>query len=185
MLAAEAVKIAPFPVRTGGAITHAESSAMVPEEEIVPPVKPVPAVIEVTVPTPPPAAHLRPSAQVESAVKTKPSAPGDRATGVLAPVPVIKEPLLVMQDFGIAATAKSYTVLRAKEVAAVAEELLVTESERRTAPQLVVVAALIETFGVAPGETTIGAEPVKEPPIVPLDAFVMRPWLSTVILAFV
>ena len=111
--------------------------------------------------------------------------PTGRATGVLAAVPVIKEPLLVMQVFGIAATAKSYTVLRANEVAAVAEELLVTESERRTAPQVVVVAAVIETFGVAPGETTIGAEPVKEPPIVPLDAFVMRPWLSTVILAFV
>jgi hypothetical protein len=133
--------------------------------------------------TPPP--QQRPEAVVLQASRTCPFVPTGRATGVLAAVPVTKEPLPVTQVFGIAATAKLYTVLRAKEVAAVAEELLVTESERRTAPQLVVVAALIETFGVAPGETTIGNEPVKAPPIVPLDAFVIRPWSSTVILAFV
>jgi hypothetical protein len=51
--AAVAVSIDPFAVRVEGAITQAAFSAIVPVEVIVPPVKPVPAVTEVTVPAPP------------------------------------------------------------------------------------------------------------------------------------
>jgi hypothetical protein len=43
----------PLAVRVEGAITQAAFSAIVPVEVIVPPVKPVPAITEVTVPAPP------------------------------------------------------------------------------------------------------------------------------------
>jgi hypothetical protein len=54
VLAAEAEIKSPFAVRIVGWITQAVLSAIVPEVVIVPPVNPVPAVIEVTVPDPPP-----------------------------------------------------------------------------------------------------------------------------------
>ena len=48
--AAEAPIMDPLAVNRVGAITHAVFKAIVPVEVIVPPVKPVPAVTEVTVP---------------------------------------------------------------------------------------------------------------------------------------
>ena len=51
--AAVAVRIDPLAVKVEGAITQAAFSAIVPVEVIVPPVKPVPAITDVTVPAPP------------------------------------------------------------------------------------------------------------------------------------
>jgi hypothetical protein len=48
--AAEAERISPFAVKALGSTTHAVSRAIVPEEVIVPPVRPVPATMDVTVP---------------------------------------------------------------------------------------------------------------------------------------
>jgi hypothetical protein len=52
--AAEALMIDPLAVKRVGAITHAVFNAIVPVEVIVPPVKPVPAITDVTVPVLPP-----------------------------------------------------------------------------------------------------------------------------------
>jgi hypothetical protein len=66
VLAAVAARMSPFAVKAEGAITQAESKETVPLVVIVPPERPVPAVIEVTVPDPPPPAactgtHAAPS----------------------------------------------------------------------------------------------------------------------------
>jgi hypothetical protein len=125
----------PFAVKTEGAITQAEFRETVPVVVIVPPKRPVPAVIEVTVPEPPPpAAHLSPSAQVLSAVNTRPSLPTGKAVGTFAAVPVIREPLAVTHVLGMAADAASNAVFTAFAVAAVAVEVLVTASHNCTAP---------------------------------------------------
>ena len=60
--AADAVMIDPFAVKSAGEITQAVLSAKVPVEVIVPPVRPVPAVIEVTGLVPEEAAVRRPCA---------------------------------------------------------------------------------------------------------------------------
>jgi hypothetical protein len=58
--AADAVMIDPFAVRSEGKITQAALSARVPVEVIVPPVRPVPAVTDVTGLVPEDAAVRRP-----------------------------------------------------------------------------------------------------------------------------
>jgi hypothetical protein len=128
--------MAPFAVKIEGAITQAEFRETVPVVVIVPPKRPVPAVIEVTVPDPPPppAAHLIPSAQVLSAVNTRPSLPTGKAVGTVAAVPVIREPLAVTHVLGMAAEAASNAVFTAFAVAAVVVEVLVTASHNCTAP---------------------------------------------------
>jgi len=116
-----------------------------------------------------------------SVTKRELSAPAGRATGVLAPVPVIKDPLPVMHVFGIANAAASNAVLTASDVAAVEELVLVTESDNTTTPQVPVVAALTERVGFTPPVLTRGKFTVKEPSAVPLEALVIRPSASTVI----
>jgi hypothetical protein len=91
----------PFAAIIDGWITQAVFKAIVPVPVIVPPVNPVPATTEVTVPVHCViVAHLRPEAQVESADRNWPSVPTPRAVGVDAAVPVIKAPLPVTQVFG-------------------------------------------------------------------------------------
>ena len=81
--------------------------------EIVPPVRPVPAVMLVTVPV-----HCvivvqaRPEVQAEFAVRTWLLVPTGRATGVEAAVPAIKSPLAVMQEQGIAELAAAVAQVR-------------------------------------------------------------------------
>jgi hypothetical protein len=93
--------------------------------------------------------------------------------------------LAVRQDFGIAAVATSNAILTAREVAASVEERLEVELESRTAPQDVVVAALIARVGVVPAVIVSGRVGVMEVIAVPLDTAVIRPCKSTVILAVV
>ena len=77
--------------------------AIVPVPVIVPPVKPVPAATDVTVPVHcVMAVHLRPEEQVESATRTCPSVPTAKAVGVDAAVPVTIAPLPETQAQGIA-----------------------------------------------------------------------------------
>jgi hypothetical protein len=89
-------------------------------------------------------------------------------------------PTFARQLFGIAATAISYAVLSAREVAAVVELLLVTESESCTAPQAVVLAALIPRTGFAPPVLVSGGFTVRDDNAVLLAAFVILPWASIV-----
>ena len=71
MLAAEALMMDPLAVRRVGGMTHAVFSATVPLVVIVPPVKPVPAVTEVTVPEPlEGVTHCKPDAVAELTVNT-------------------------------------------------------------------------------------------------------------------
>ena len=72
------------------------SNAIVPLVVIVPPVKPVPAVIDVTVPDPLPAATQ--VAVVPLDVKTYPFAPIAKRVALFAPSPIIKSPTLVIGD---------------------------------------------------------------------------------------
>ena len=118
--------------------------------------------------------------QEEQETKICPLVPTGRATGTLASTPVIKVPLAVMQLFGIAATAISYAVLSAREVAAVLELMLVTESDSCTAPQAVVLAAVIPRMGLAPPVLVSGGFTVSEDNAVLLTALVIRPWASIV-----
>jgi hypothetical protein len=93
---------------------------------------PLVALPTVVVPTVKPeagAAHFNPSVQVESAVRTNPLAPTGKATGVVAAVPVIMEPLAVIQAQGIAAAARSYAALTAVLDAIVVEDVSAVESE--------------------------------------------------------
>jgi hypothetical protein len=90
-----------------------------------------------------------------------------------------------MQALGMAAVATSNAVLTASEVAAVEEEVLEVESESWTIPDASVVATATETTGVEPAVTLTGRVPVMEETTVPLDARVMRPCASTVMLAAV
>jgi hypothetical protein len=75
-------------------VATVESIAMVPVVVIVPPDKPVPAVMDVTDPVVG-VAHLIPLASVESAVSTCPFVPTERVDAVAAAVAVISAPLAV------------------------------------------------------------------------------------------
>jgi hypothetical protein len=120
-------------------------------------------------------AQYIPSIHEEQETKICPLVPTGRATGTLASTPVIKVPLAVMQLFGIAATAMSYAVLSAREVAAVLELVLVTEFDSNTAPQAVVLAGLIPRTGFAPPVLVRGGFTVREDSAVLLAAFVILP----------
>ena len=72
------------------------SRAIVPLVVIVPPVKPVPAVIDVTVPDPLPAAAQ--VAVVPLDVKTWPLVPIAKRVALFVPLPIIKSPVLVTGD---------------------------------------------------------------------------------------
>jgi hypothetical protein len=65
--------------------------------------------------------------------------------------------------------------LSAREVAAVLELVLVTESDSNTAPQAVVLAGLTPSTGFAPPVLVNGGLTVKEDSAVLLTAFVIRP----------
>ena len=71
VLAAVPAMMSPFAAITVGWITQAVFKAIVPVPVIVPPVRPVPAATDVTVPAHCViVAHLRPEVQVESTVRT-------------------------------------------------------------------------------------------------------------------
>jgi hypothetical protein len=71
VLAAEAPMMEPLAVNRVGGMTHAVFNATVPLAVMVPPVKPAPAVIEVTVPAPlEGVTHCKPDAVAELAVNT-------------------------------------------------------------------------------------------------------------------
>jgi hypothetical protein len=98
----------PLAVRFVGEITQAALRAMVPEEVIVPPVKPAPAVTEETLPEVP-ETHSKPVVQRGFMDRTCPVVPSGSAAGVEAAVPVSKAPLPVTQAQGIARLAISFT----------------------------------------------------------------------------
>jgi hypothetical protein len=171
---------ATHPFRPPIAADVAGFRAIVPVEVIVPPLNPAPAVMLV-MPVAAAAAHFSPPEHAESAMRISPLSPTGSARGIEAADAVIKSPFAVRQLFGIARIAASYAVLTAREVAAVEELMLVTESSSCTTPLEAVEAPATLTTGLAPAVTLIGAVPVTVETAVPLDADVMRPCASTVI----
>jgi hypothetical protein len=113
------------------AVTPVIAKSRVPEVVIGPPVKAAVVATLVTVPLAPlpAAAHLMPSTQALSAVRTSPSAPTGRATGIPVAVEVTMPPGPMRQVLGIAAAAASKATLTAEGVAASESEVLVVELE--------------------------------------------------------
>ncbi len=105
---AEATTIEPLAVRIEAATTQEKSRASTPELVMVPPVRPVPALTAVTVPLVA-VTQFKPLAQAELAARYCPLVPTARATGAAAPVPVIRAPLPVTQEQGIAEAVSAFT----------------------------------------------------------------------------